>query len=247
MELGLDRGGLDLQVVAGLLSAVRTGRRGLGGGDPPLRAARGRVRAPPAADERGGLRRPDRPAAAAVRQRRGAAGRLPAALPLPDGGRVPGHLPPAVPAHPRPGPGAPQPLRGGRRRPVDLLLAGGQLREPARVRAGLPGAAGDQAGAELPLHRPHPAGRQPPHRQQPQPQAQAALDPPGRRGADPAVPGRERGRGGGLHRRADPRPGHQGAGAAERVRGAGAHQRPHPGASRSPSCASASPTRSPGG
>ena len=50
--------------------------------------------------------------------------------------------------------------RGGRRRPEHLRLARRDDRQPEAPAAGLPEAEGDRAGAELPLHRPHPARRQ---------------------------------------------------------------------------------------
>jgi DNA helicase-2/ATP-dependent DNA helicase PcrA len=57
-------------------------------------------------------------------------------------------------------------LRGGRRRPEHLRLPRRQRRQHAGLRARFRGQEPDQAGAELPLARPHPRQRQLPDRQQ---------------------------------------------------------------------------------
>ncbi len=53
--------------------------------------------------------------------------------------RVPGHQPRAVPHRPAPDPGAPEPLRGRRSRPVRVPLARRRPAEHPRLREGLPG------------------------------------------------------------------------------------------------------------
>jgi hypothetical protein len=103
-------------------------------------------------------------------------------VPLPYGGRVPGHELHPVPDHAAPG--GPQRLRGGRRRPVDLFLARGQLREHPHVREGFPRLGGDQAGAELPLHLNYPGSGQRRHRPQHQPEGKNLW--PERRAANPS-------------------------------------------------------------
>ena len=95
----------------------------------------------------------------AVRERARGPGEVPGALALPPRRRVPGHEPAAVPVGPGPGRGPPQPVRRGRRRPVDLRLARRQRPEHPRLRARLPGRDGRQAGAELPLHAADPRRR----------------------------------------------------------------------------------------
>ena len=118
----------------------------------------------------GGFRRPDPPAGRAVRARSGSCcekWQQPAALPA--GRRIPGHqrLPvPAAAAADRHARGAftavgddDQAIYGWRGADIE------NLQHAAR---GLPAPARGQAGAELPLHHPHPARRQQPDRQQPQ-------------------------------------------------------------------------------
>ena len=80
----------------------------------------------PAAEDGGAL--PD----VAVRPRA-----LRAAVPARDGGRVSGHEPPAVPADPGADGRPPQPVRGGRSRPVDLQVARRRPAQHPRLRAGL--------------------------------------------------------------------------------------------------------------
>ena len=74
----------------------------------------------------------------------------------------------------------------GRRRPVHLLLARGQLRELPALRAGLPGLQGGQARAQLPLHGDHPRRGQRHHSQQLEPQGEGALVRPRGRTARPS-------------------------------------------------------------
>ena len=99
------------------------GRRGL----PPegrlvLRADRGRrlrpLRAAPALRQRHGLRRPAVPLGEPVRALPRGPRPLPRQLSPRAGRRVPGHQPRPVPVAPAAGRGAPQPVRGRRRRPV---------------------------------------------------------------------------------------------------------------------------------
>ena len=125
----------------------------------------------------------------------------------------------------------PQPVRGGRRRPVDLRLARGERPEHPRLRARLPRGDGGQARAELPLDaadpRRGPRGRV----AQRAPDRQEAVDrEPGRR-ADPALRGLQRGGGG----RVDRPPG-RGARRRARVRAHAARRRrrvePVPGQGR---------------
>ena len=78
---------------------------------------------------------------------------IPAPLALPAGGRVPGHQPPAIRDHATAGRRAPQRVRGGRRGPVDLLLARRRHPQHPRIRAGLSRGEDHSPGAELPLDR----------------------------------------------------------------------------------------------
>jgi DNA helicase-2/ATP-dependent DNA helicase PcrA len=75
-------------------------------------------------------------------------------------------------------------VRGRRRRPVDLRVPRRHDPQHPRVRARLPERAHDPAGAELPLHPDDPVRGQRGHRPQHRPQAQAAVERPGRRRAD---------------------------------------------------------------
>ena len=58
---------------------------------------------------------------------------------------------------------------------------GADIAQHPRVRGGVPRRHGDRARAELPLDPDHPRRRQRGHRQQPRPQAEGAVDRPGRR------------------------------------------------------------------
>ena len=71
---------------------------------------------------------------------------------------------------------APQRLRRGRQRPVDLRVPGRRHPQHPRVRGGLPRRHGGRARAELPVDPDHPRRRQRRHRQQRRPQAQGAVD-----------------------------------------------------------------------
>ena len=97
------------------------------------------------------------------------------------------------------------PVRGRRRRPVDLPLARREGREPAAVPPRLPRRAAVPPRAELPLDRHDPRRRQRDHRAQQRPPRQEALD-RGRQGrADPALSRLQRARRGGVRRGPDPR------------------------------------------
>ena len=87
-----------------------------------------------------------------------------------------------------------------RRRPGrSTRWRGADVEQHPRLRARLPRRDGGGAGAELPLHRDHPAGGERRGVAEPAPAPEAALDGSGRRRADPGrgVPGRARG---GPHR-----------------------------------------------
>ena len=128
------------------------------------------------------------------------------ALPPRAGGRVPGHQhDPVLLAADCWSARHGMPVRGRRRRPVDLPLARRQGREPAAVPARLPGRAAVPPGAELPLDRHDPGRRERDHRAQQRPHRQEALD-RGRQGrADPALPRVQRARRGGVRREPHPR------------------------------------------
>ena len=100
--------------------------------------------------------------------------------------------------------------RGGRRRPEHLRLARRDHRQPEAPAAGLPDAEGDRAGAELPLHRPHPARRQRGDRRQPQAVREEAVERVRRRRA--GARGRVRRRGARGRARGGAHPGAAGAG-----------------------------------
>ncbi len=118
----------------GVLEALVAGQERPGGrggarrgGHDPLpgggREARRGLRAAPPRGRRPRLRRPARRDRPAPRDAARGAGPLPGPLALPPRRRVPGHEPRPVPDRPRARRRAPQPVRGGRRRPVDLRLA----------------------------------------------------------------------------------------------------------------------------
>ena len=137
-------------------------------GDPlPGAAAQG---------ERARLRRPPARGRPAVRRGARCPGQVPGALALPPRRRIPGHEPRAIPVGPGAGRPPPQPVRGRRRRPVDLLVARRGPAQHPRLRARLAGHRGRQARAELPLDpadpRRRPRGRLAQHRAQ----GQEAVD-----------------------------------------------------------------------
>ncbi len=101
--------------------------------------------------ERDGLRRPDAPSPEALPRASGRPGPLPAEVRVRAGRRVPGHQPGPVPAGQVAGL-ARQRVRGGRRRPVDLRLAGRRSSEHARLPARLRRVEDGPAGGELPEH-----------------------------------------------------------------------------------------------
>ena len=175
------------------LPPKRNGRRHLGGQKPariPRTSPRGRRRGTPARvrprlprlretpppQQRDRLGRADRPLRSPARilppDPRGNQG----TLPLPAGGRVPGHQRRPVPAGPAAGRRPGQHLRHGRPRPVDLLLAQRRPRKRQRLPQGLPRSPDDTPGAQLPLHRQHPERRQGTHPPEPGKQ-QPQLDP----------------------------------------------------------------------
>ena len=119
-------------------------------------------RALPGAARDGERRRFRRSAAAqsdAVHRPSRGPGRLPAALPLYPGRRVPGHQRRAVSLAAAAGAATPQSLLRRRRRPVDLWLARRRGRQHPALREGFSRRAGGPAGAELPLDPAHPRRR----------------------------------------------------------------------------------------
>ena len=86
--------------------------------------------------------------------------RLPAALPLSAGRRVPGHQRRAVSVAAAPGAAPPQSVLRRRRRPVDLQLARRRDRQHPQIRERFSRRAGRPAGGELPLDPANP--RRPP-------------------------------------------------------------------------------------
>ncbi len=135
-----------------------------GGGRSPGpdagRGARGHavraVRGAPAAGGGGGLRRP--PPARGEAARRGARGAdvVPGPVAARARRRVPGHQPRAVPHDPAAHRGAPQPVRGGRPRPVRVPVARGRSPQHSRLRARLSRLPHRAPRAELPLDPAHP-------------------------------------------------------------------------------------------
>ena len=85
-------------------------------------------------------------------------------VPLHPGGRVPGHQCRAVSLAAPAGPGPAQHLLRRRRRPVDLWLARRRGRQHPALREGLSRRPDHPAGAQLPLHPPHPRRRLRPDR-----------------------------------------------------------------------------------
>ena len=107
--------------------------------------------------------------------------------------RVPGHEPPAVRDRPRDRRRAPQRLRGGRRRPVDLRLARRRHPQDPRLPPRLRGRQGRPPADELPLDPAHPRRgqrRHPPQRLAPRQGARVGAG-RGRRRALRAAEGRD--------------------------------------------------------
>ena len=149
----------------------------------------------------------------------------------------------------------PQRLRGRRPGPVDLRLPRRRHAEHRRVRGRLPRHDGGAARAELPVDADDPRRRQRRHRPQRRPQAQGAVDRPGRGRPDRPLPRRRRGRRGPVdHPRDHPaarlgRGGHRRRHRARRRAASGATSpsstAPTPRAAcwKSSSCGPTSPTR----
>ena len=161
-----------------------------------------------------------------LREHEGRPRALPQALPPRPRGRVPGHEPPPVRDRPRDRGRAPERLRGGRRRPVDLRLARGRHPQDPRLPPRLPRGEGRAPADELPLDPPHPRGGQRRHPPQRLPPREGPRVGAGRRRARAlrAPQGRD---GGGAARgpRDPPAPAARG-GAARGLR----HPLPHAGA-----------------
>ena len=147
-------------------------RRARPDGEARLRALPARA----AAGLGGGLRRPDRAGDRAVPRAAGDPRALCGALPLSIGRRVSGHEPGPVHALAAARLRARKPVRGGRRRPVDLPLARRDGRQHPRLPPPLSRHQRRQAGAELPLEREHPRRRARGHRAQRAARRQEALD-----------------------------------------------------------------------
>ena len=124
---------------------------------------------------------------------------------------------------------APQHLRGGRQRPVDLRVARGGHPQHLRIRRGLPRRRGHPPGAELPVDEDDPRRRQRRHRQQRHPGAQGAVDRRRRGRPHRALPGRGRVRRGGLGRHRDRPAARVRRHRLRRRRRLLPHQRPEPG------------------
>ncbi len=198
----------------------RTGQGRPAGPGPVLRAGRELLRADggehlrgvPAAAALGGrarLRRHHHGDRAPVPRAPGGARALPGAVPVRPDRRVPGHEPGAVPPGEHARGEAPEPVRGGRRRPGRVLVARGHDPEPAGLRARLPRRHGPGDGPELPVHAGHPAGGQRTDRAQRAAQAQVAVDQQRGRRPGRAVPRRQRARGGVVRRHRDRAPGRE--------------------------------------
>ena len=141
------------------------------------------------------------------------------------GRRVPGHQQRPVPAGAAARAPHGQHHRRRRRGPVDLPLARRRHPQHPRLRARPPRRPGREAGAQLPLDRPHPARRQRDHREEQRAAAEAPLHRGGRRRADRPVRGGDRARRGGVRRLAH-RGGAVGDARAARLRGLLPDQRP---------------------
>ena len=195
-----------------------------GAGLHPLPGAAGRVPGP-------GLRRSAGQDAGAVQHRARGAGAVPGSLPVPDGGRVPGHQRGPVRAGAAAREEAPQRLHRRRRGPVDLRLAQGRRPQSPALRARLPGAEDRAAGAELPLHAGRPGRGERRHQPERGPQAEDALDREPARPAGSAARGVRRARRGAVRGAAD-RAAAAGRPPLRRRGGHLPHQRPVPRAGR---------------
>ena len=133
--------------------------------------------------QRAGFRRPAAGGRAPAAARRGHARSLEPAPELRDGGRIPGHQPQPVRVDAPAFGVAPQCVRGGRRRPVDLQLARSGHPQHSRFRARFPQRADHPAGAELPVDQEHPGGGRRGGREQQGAQRQKAVDRGGSRRA----------------------------------------------------------------
>ena len=164
---------LEREEPADLARGVRLARRLVLGPD-----RRRGVRALPAQAlrlERGRLRRhadAHRPGARAVP---GGARALAVDVPPRPRRRVPGHEPRPVPPAPASRREAPERVRGRRPRSVDLCVSRRRHPQHPRLRARLRRRRRRRARAELPLDERDPRGRERGDRQQPRPQAEAAL------------------------------------------------------------------------
>ncbi len=164
------------------------------------------------------LRRPpagDRAAPARARRRPRP---LPEAVPARPRRRVPGHEPPAVRDRARDRGRPPERLRGGRRRPVDLRLAGGRHPEDPRLPPRLRGGEGRPPPDELPLDAADPGGgerRDPPQRLAPREDTRVGA---GRGRAGPLRPAEGRDGGGAVRGGRDAQAPPPGRGAAVGLR-----------------------------
>ena len=95
-ELGMKGESVDLQAAAQLISSMKTGQGQVERGNQAPEAALQGVPEEPPALQRGGFRRPAHAAAGSAGRTPGDPGGIPRAVPLPPGGRVPGHLRGAV-------------------------------------------------------------------------------------------------------------------------------------------------------
>ncbi len=131
---------------------------------------------------------------------------------------------------------APQRVRGGRQRPVDLRMARRRHPQHRGIRRGVPRRRGHPARAELPLDQDDPRRRQRRHRQQRHPCAQGAVDRGGGRRPHRPLPGRGRVRRGGLGGHRDRPPARIRRHRLRRRRRLLPHQRRRAGRSRKSSC-----------
>ena len=121
------------------------------------------------------FRRPAARGPAAVPRAGRCPGRVSTSLALSAGRRVPGHQRRPVPVAAPAGPGPPQPVLRGRRRPVHLRLARRRRRQHPALRTRLSRRDGDPTRAKLSLRRAYPGGRRRAHHPQSQPPRQDSL------------------------------------------------------------------------